>query len=160
MVLAYTAEEIYSYEKNACLPEGVDLKPFIQLVETVTEVLRQLDEQYPRRRSFNLNRPHNVVRKPKEVIDDDGFITYVIEKTPEEEAAEAEAKNANSESAVAEDDDFTPATKRKGKQHITFKTNAAKISSGKSSAGDARDSIAITQVSKFNAFDALLDDEE
>lgn len=158
MALVYTSEELYSYEKNACLPEGVDLTPFVQLVETVTEVLRQLDEQYPRRRSFNLNRPHKIVRKAKEVIDEDGFITYVMEKTPEEEAAEAEA--AEADSAIADEDDFTPAPQKKGKQHVTFKSNASKISSGKSSAGDARDSIAITQVSKFNAFDALLDEDD
>jgi hypothetical protein len=38
---------------------------------------------------------------------------------------------------------------------MKIKTNASKISSGKSSVADSRDTIAITQTAKFNAFDAL-----
>ncbi|KAH3677581.1 hypothetical protein WICMUC_001752, partial [Wickerhamomyces mucosus] len=50
--------------------------------------------------------------------------------------------------------------KQEIKQHtMKVKTSSSKISSGKASV-DTRDTIAITQVSKFNAFDALNAEDE
>lgn len=155
MVHRYTEEELISYEAGACLPENVDLAPFLTMVETVTELLKaQGGDVFGRRKSFN----HLKKKKlPKEIVDEDGWVSLVTNRN------EDETEGAEGESAVAveEDDGFSEPVK-KGKQHtMKIKTNASKISSGKSSVGDARDTIAITQTSKFNAFDALamVDDE-
>ncbi|AWU73873.1 hypothetical protein CAS74_001676 [Pichia kudriavzevii] len=161
MATTYTIEELYSFEKNACLPEGVDLQPFLNLVATVTEILRHLDETFPRRKSFNHSRPQKK-KQPKEIVDEDGWTTLVTEKHANEDPVEG---TVNSDSAVVEESTETEpaaANNKKGKPATgKIRINAAKISSGKSSVGDARDTIAITQVSKFNAFDALaLDDDE
>jgi hypothetical protein len=155
MVTRYTEEELISYKAGACLPDGVDLSPFLNLVATVTEFLRQLEEQNPhRRKSFTHHKLTRKAKQPKEIIDEDGWTSFIPKKAHEDDEKE--------ESAIVEEenDDFEIPVK-KGKQHtIKIKTNASKISSGKSSVADARDSVVITQVSKFNAFDALLTDEE
>lgn len=152
MVQRYTEEELLSYESGACLPEGVDLAPFINLVATVTEVLRQLEEQNPRRKSFNHHKLTRKPKQPKEIVDEDGWTSFVPKKGHEDE-------ETKEDSAVVEEDEFEEV--KKGKQHtMKIKTNASKISSGKSSVADARDNIAITQISKFNAFDALADDDD
>lgn len=161
MVLRYAEEELRSYEKGACLPDGVDLTPFLTLVANVTEALKQLEEQHPRRKSFNHHRPHKK-KQPKEIVDEDGWTSFVpkkVHETEEESSAVATEAAADVEGA---DDGFEEApTSKKGKQHtIKIKTNASKISSGKSGVADARDTIAMTHVSKFNAFDALLDEDE
>lgn len=158
MVLRYTEEELRSYEPGACLPEGVDLTPFLTLVADVTEALKQLEEQHPRRKSFNHHRPQRK-KQPKEIVDEDGWTSFVPKKAHEdEESAAAGAVDAIAD-ADGGNDDFEEV--KKAKQHtIKIKTNASKISSGKSSVADARDTIAITQVSKFNAFDALADDDD
>ncbi|ODQ48891.1 hypothetical protein PICMEDRAFT_14414 [Pichia membranifaciens NRRL Y-2026] len=160
MVLRYTEEELRLYEAGACLPDGVDLTPFLTLVADVTEALKQLEEQHPRRKSFNHHRPQRK-KQPKEIVDEDGWTSFVPKKAHEEE--ESSAIGSSAADAIAEveggNDDFEEVSKPK--QHtIKIKTNASKISSGKSSVADTRDAIAITQVSKFNAFDALADDDD
>ncbi|GMM46595.1 hypothetical protein DAPK24_031700 [Pichia kluyveri] len=159
MVQRYTEQELLSYEAGACLPDGVDLTPFLTLVETVSELLRQIDEANPRRRSFS---HYKALRKnkTKEVVDEDGWTSFVTEKNPDSE-------NIDGESAIDGDDvnenvdGFEKPNSKKGKQHtIKIKTNASKISSGKSSSANG-DTVAITETSKFNAFDALaLDDDD
>lgn len=158
MVVTYTEEELLSYESGACLPEGVDLTPFVTLVATVTEVLRQLDEQNPyRRKSFTGHKLTRKAKQPKEIVDEDGWTSFIPKSTPHN----AVDDEADIDDEAVADDGFEVPTQKKGKQHtMKFKTNAAKISSGKSGVADSRDTIAITQVSKFNAFDALLSDDE
>ncbi|KAH3671050.1 hypothetical protein OGAPHI_000761 [Ogataea philodendri] len=136
MVRKYTEEELFSYQSQGVLPEGIDLTSFVQLVDEVREALRDSDEQGPRRRSFTGYKK----RQPKELkqTDDDGWTSFVTPKPKK---------------TVVED-------KPELKQHtLKLKTTSNKISSGKGST-DSRDTIAITQVSKFNAFDALNDEDE
>lgn len=170
MVVRYTEEELRSYESGARLPDGVDLTPFLTLVANVTEVLKHLEEQHPRRKSFNHHRPQRK-KQPKEIVDEDGWTSFVTKKVhdddeshnPENIDIEGGAAAAASSSSNANNDDFEEVSNntKKAKQHtIKIKTNASKISSGKSSSADSRDTIAITQVSKFNAFDALADDDD
>lgn len=158
MVVTYTEEELLSYESGACLPEGVDLTPFVTLVATVAEVLRQLDEQNPyRRKSFTGHKLTRKPKQPKEIVDEDGWTSFIPKNAPQNAAAD----EAIDDDEAAVDDGFEVPNQKKGKQHtLKFKTNASKISSGKSGVADSRDTIAITQVSKFNAFDALLSDDE
>lgn len=148
MAYKYTEEELLSYETGACLPENVDLAPFLTMVETVTELLKaQGGDPFGRRKSFNHLKKK---KQPREVVDEDGWVSLVTKKH------EDEAEGEEGESAIAEDDDGFSEPTKKGKQHhMKIKTNASKISSGKSSVADSRDTIAITQTAKFNAFDAL-----
>lgn len=165
MVVRYTEEELRSYESGACLPDGVDLTPFLTLVANVTEVLKHLEEQHPRRKSFNHHRPQRK-KQPKEIVDEDGWTSFVTKKVHDDDESH-NPENIDVEggdlSSNANNDDFEEVSNnnKKAKQHtIKIKTNASKISSGKSSSADSRDTIAITQVSKFNAFDALADDDD
>lgn len=151
MIQKYTEEELITLETNACLPEGVDLTPFCELVVQVKELLRQLDEINPSRRRLISNKPKKP-KQPKEIVDEDGWTTAIPVVKKEEE-----------ELLNTEEDDFEEPKKKsnqKSKQHtVKIKSNASKISSGKSSSGDS-ENIAITQVSRFNAFDALASESE
>lgn len=159
--MRYTEEELFSYESGACLPDGVDLTPFLTLVANVTELLKHLEELHPRRKSFNHHKPQRK-KQPKEIVDEDGWTSFVTKKAHEDdESAIAEAGEGETATAAADDDFEEVSTSKKPKQHtIKIKTNASKISGGKSSVVDSRDTIAITQVSKFNAFDALANDDD
>ncbi|GME81643.1 unnamed protein product [Ambrosiozyma monospora] len=161
MVQKYTSEELLSFEKGAVLPEGVDLTPFLKLVEQVKEALKEFEEAHPpRRKSFTHPKKKRVPKEIKQT-DGDGWTSFVP----------TNAKRLDS--AIAEDDGFTTEShghhghnkhnndsETGAKQHAIFKHNSSKISSGKAGIADSRDTVAVTQTSKFNAFDALNDDDE
>ncbi|KAG7879433.1 hypothetical protein KL905_003170 [Ogataea polymorpha] len=137
MVQRYTEEELLALQSHGVLPTGIDLTSFVQLIDDVREALREVDDQGLRRKSFTGFKK----RQPKELkqTDEEGWTSFVTPKPK---------KNAPQED------------KQEIKQHtMKVKTSSSKISSGKASV-DTRDTIAITQVSKFNAFDALNAEDE
>ncbi|ODV83029.1 hypothetical protein CANARDRAFT_180471, partial [[Candida] arabinofermentans NRRL YB-2248] len=142
----YTEEELLTYKEHARLPSDVDLSQFNELISKVKEILKEQEESGNlRRKSFGTlqqQRPKkNKIRELKQT-DDDGWTSFVAPKAPKK------LSDVDSEDLS------------KGKQHtIKVKTSSSKISSGKAS-NDARDNVTIAQVSKFNAFDALGDDDD
>ncbi|QPG73929.1 hypothetical protein FOA43_001244 [Brettanomyces nanus] len=147
----YTEEQLLNFEDHGDLPVGVDLAPFIEMVAQVKETLNELDERFPKRKGFGVfhhtNRPRRK-RQPKEVTGDDGWTSLLPKKHNQ-----TSAESAAAEQEAQEEEEF--------EQVKSFKTNAAKISSGKTGSASSKDTVAIAHVSRFNAFDALnVDDEE
>lgn len=147
----YTEEELQTYEDKGSLPEGVDLAPFAEMVAQLKQTLEELDEKRSKRRGFGFyyprtNKPRRK-RQPKEVVDNDGW-TSLVPKKHAQSSAEAAAAEEKAE-------EF-----EKSEQVRSFKTNTAKISSGKTGTASTKDTVAIAHVSRFNAFDALNEEDD
>lgn len=131
--IVYNEEQLLEYEGNGVLPAGVDLAPFNEMIAQLRETLGQVQGF-----GFQHRRPRRK-RQPKEIVGEDGWTSLTTT-----------TKKHNDD---LEDDEFQTVVK-------SFRTNVAKISSGKSGVADSKDTVAVSSTSRFNAFDALNADED
>ncbi|ODV94212.1 hypothetical protein PACTADRAFT_51089 [Pachysolen tannophilus NRRL Y-2460] len=154
MMVRYTEEELLKYKDAGSLPQGADLSGFVKMVEDVKVALAAVCENdenhFPngrRRSSANHHRPIFRKNKHKEFLprpDADGWITTAKTK-----------KSFGSAEGEVSRDVFRESVKD---SFVKAKPNNKNI--GSSKPADPRDVIADKNTVTFNAFDALVDDED